>query len=59
VGQGRRLDVLLNLTAEPGSVPGGGPGRVLIGTHRDRDGSEVGREVELAPNEGLVIEARP
>ena len=51
-----RLTVVLNLTGEPRSVPGGGPGRVLIGTERDRDGSVVEADVELRPNEALVIE---
>ena len=52
-----RLTVALNLTGEERSVPGAGPGRVLIGTHRDRDGAAVAAEVELRPNEAVVIEA--
>ena len=51
-----RLTVALNLTGEPRSVPGAGPGRVLIGTHRERDGASVSADVALEPNEGVVIE---
>ena len=53
---GNRLTVAVNLTGEPRSVPAGG-GRVLIGTHRDRDGAQLADEIELRPNEGVVIEA--
>ena len=52
-----RLTVALNLTGEPRSVLGTGPGRVLIGTHRERDGASVAADVALDPNEGVVIEA--
>lgn len=51
-----RLTVVLNLTDEPRSIPDAGPGRVLIGTERDRDGAEVDATVELSPNEALVVE---
>jgi len=51
-----RLTVALNLTGERRSVPGAGPGRVLIGTHRGRDGASVAADVGLDPNEGIVIE---
>ena len=51
-----RLTVALNLTADARSVPGGGPGHVLIGTHRDRDGATVGADVQLGPNEAVVVE---
>ena len=37
IGADGRLNVVLNLTAEPRTIPDAGPGRVLIGTHRDRD----------------------
>ncbi|MEO5985572.1 MAG: alpha-amylase family glycosyl hydrolase [Candidatus Limnocylindria bacterium] len=53
---GRRLHVILNLTAIAREVRRSGPGRVVIGTHRDRDGQAVGGDVELRPNEGLVVE---
>ena len=36
-----QLTVVLNLTDELRRVPGAGPGRVLVGTHRDREGAEV------------------
>ena len=52
-----QLTVVLNLTAEERLVPGVGAGRVLIGTHRDRDGADSTERVELRPNEGVVIEA--
>jgi alpha-glucosidase len=51
-----RLTIVLNLTDAPTSVPGAGPGRVLIGTERDRDGAPVGADVELRPNEAIVVE---
>ena len=50
------INVVLNLTGEARTVPDGGPGRVLIGTHRDRDGAAVERSVELRPNEAVVVE---
>ena len=57
IGPGGQLNVVLNLTAQPRSVPGAGPGRVLIGTCRDRDGAPLGGDVELGPNEAVVVEA--
>jgi alpha-glucosidase len=57
IGPEGMLNVVLNLTGEPRAVPNGGPGRVLISTHRDRDGGSVERIVELRPNEAVVIEA--
>jgi glycosidase len=52
------LTVILNLTAQPRTVPDAGPGAVLIGTQRDRDGAAVEDVVELRPNEALVVERR-
>ena len=52
-----RLTVVLNLTDSPRSVPDAGPGRVLIGTDRDREAATVGDVAELRPNEAFVIEA--
>ena len=52
-----RLTVALNLTGEPRSVPGAGPGRVLIGTHRDRDGATVAVDVSWARTKRSSIEA--
>ena len=57
VSADRQLTIVLNLTGEVRSVPGTGPGHVVIGTHRDRDDRKVDATVELRPNEGLVIEA--
>jgi alpha-glucosidase len=57
VGPTGRLNVVLNLTAEPHSVPDAGPGRVLIGTHRDRDDEGVDGVAELRPNEAIVVES--
>jgi hypothetical protein len=51
------LTVVLNLTDAPRRVSGAGPGRVLIGTDRDREAAMVGDAVELRPNEALVVEA--
>ncbi|HJP70660.1 MAG TPA: alpha-amylase family glycosyl hydrolase [Candidatus Limnocylindria bacterium] len=52
-----QLTIALNLTPDPRSIPGVGPGRVLIGTHSERDGDLVGRDVDLRPNEALVVES--
>ena len=51
-----QLTIALNLTPEPRSIPGADPGRVLIGTHADRDGTRVDATLELRPNEALVVE---
>ena len=51
------ITVVLNLTAEARTVPGVGAGSVLIGTHRDRDGEPINANVDLRPNEALVVEA--
>jgi alpha-glucosidase len=53
----QRLTVVLNLTDSERRIPGAGPGQVLIGTHRDRDGRTTPAEVELRPNEALIVEA--
>jgi alpha-glucosidase len=50
-----QLTIALNLTGEARDVPGAGPGRIVIGTHRDRDGAGVGDDVALRPNEAVVI----
>lgn len=57
IGVDGRLAVVLNLTAEPRAIPDGGPGRVIIGTHRDRDGAAVERVVDLRANEAIVVES--
>ena len=56
IGPAGRLVVLVNLTGEPRSVIDAGPGRVVVGTDRTRDGARVAASVELAANEALVIE---
>ncbi|MDQ3691196.1 MAG: alpha-amylase family glycosyl hydrolase [Chloroflexota bacterium] len=50
------LTIALNLTGEPRSIHGVAAGRVLIGTHPDRDGASLGGTVDLRPNEALVVE---
>ena len=55
VGLTEAVGVLLNLTADDRTIRGAGPGRVLVGTRRDREGSEVDGDVQLRPNEALVI----
>jgi alpha-glucosidase len=57
IGPSGQLNVLLNLTAEDRAVADAGPGQVLIGTLRDRDGAGVDRAVKLRPNEAIVIES--
>jgi glycosidase len=52
-----QLTVVLNLTSEERVVPDAGPGKVLIGTHRDRDGLEPDAAVTLRPNEAVVLES--
>jgi alpha-glucosidase len=56
-GRGR-LTVALNLTGDPRHIPDAGPGRVLIGTHRDCERDAVSKGVDLRPNEAVVIEER-
>lgn len=56
IGPNGTLNVVLNLTDEPRVVPDAGPGRVIIGTDRDRDGAAVERIAELRPNEAIVVE---
>jgi alpha-glucosidase len=58
IGPQGLLNVVLNLTGEARAVAGAGPGRVLIGTHRDRDAARVERTIELRPNEAIVVQAR-
>jgi alpha-glucosidase len=57
VAESQRLTVVLNLSAEPQSVPDLGSGRILIGTERDHDGAMVDGVVELRPNEAVVVES--
>jgi alpha-glucosidase len=53
--RGQGTAVAVNLGDAPVSV-GGLTGRVLVGTDRGRDGSEVSGALELAPGEGAVLE---
>lgn len=53
---GSQLTVALNLSLQPRAVPFDGRGRVIIGTHAERDGTTVAGVIELRPNEGLVVE---
>ncbi len=57
IGPDGQLTVVLNLTGQDRVVADAGPGTVLVGTHRDRDGDDVGAAVDLRPNEALVVEA--
>lgn len=57
IGVTGQVSVLLNFTGEKRTVPGGGPGRILIGTHREREGASVSETVDLGPNEALVVES--
>ena len=52
-----KLTIAVNLTREARTIPNAGPGRVVIGTDRTRDGSSVGASVDLHADEALVIEA--
>ena len=56
VSADRHLAVVLNLTGHEQAVPAAGPGRVLIGTHRERDGATVAGTVDLRANEALVVD---
>jgi alpha-glucosidase len=54
-----RLAVVLNLSHEPRTArlpQNAQRGRVLLSTQLDRDGEEVGAEVSLRGDEGLIIE---
>ena len=49
-----RMQVLLNLSADPQSVPCP-PGRVLLSTHLGHDATPFSGTVTLLPHEGLLI----
>jgi alpha-glucosidase len=55
---GRRLAIALNLGSAAASMrlPDVSGGRVLLSTHRDRDGAAVKGAIDLGPDEGIVIE---
>jgi alpha-glucosidase len=50
-----RFLVALNLGAEPASLPFGGAGEVVLGTHRGRAGDRIDGTVELRGDEGVVV----
>ncbi|HZH28014.1 MAG TPA: alpha-amylase family glycosyl hydrolase [Azospirillaceae bacterium] len=56
-----RLVVVLNLGHQPRTVPlvtsGGadGGGRMLLSTHLDREGEKVDAQIQLRPDEGVII----
>ncbi|HEX5039646.1 MAG TPA: alpha-amylase family glycosyl hydrolase [Candidatus Limnocylindria bacterium] len=56
LGPTERMTVALNLTDRPQAIPGAGPGRVLVGTDRSRDGHAVGEVVEMRQDEAVVVE---
>jgi alpha-glucosidase len=57
IGRDGQVSVVLNLTGEVRDVSDAGPGRVLIGTHRDRDGARIDHAAQLRPNEAIVVES--
>jgi alpha-glucosidase len=52
-----RLVVALNLTDEPRVIDDAPHGRVVIGTHPDREGAPVRGTLELRANEAVVVES--
>ena len=55
----RRLLVALNMSDEPHALllqPPLGAGRILVSTQLDRDGEEVGDELDLRADEGVILE---
>ena len=55
---GRRFVIALTLAAEPADVtlPVAAGGRVVVGTHLDREGVLLAERLTLRPDEGLVAE---
>jgi alpha-glucosidase len=51
-----RVFVAVNLADRMRSVAAVRPGRVLVGTDPERDGTRVDDRLELRPNEGVVVE---
>jgi alpha-glucosidase len=54
-GAGQSLMVALNFTGAPQLVPLDQEGTVLLSTHLDREGEDLQNELELRPNEGVII----
>ena len=53
---GDRKLVVLNLSAEPITVDPPATGKVVVSTHRAREGQQIDRMLKLAGSEGLVID---
>src|SRR3954451_22044234 len=54
--RGDRLLVVLHLGPDRVSIPLPGPGRVLLDTHRTRDGEAASRSIEIEGWRGLLVE---
>ena len=52
---GRRLLVILNMSAEPQAWSNPGTGRVVISTSPDRSGRTMGGTPDLDPDEGCIV----
>jgi alpha-glucosidase len=55
----RRLMIALNMSDEPHALllqPPLGAGRILISTHLDRDMEDIGDELDLRSDEGVIVE---
>jgi alpha-glucosidase len=52
----RTFLVALNLAARPAVFPDGRPGEVVISTHAEREGRRVDGPIDLAPDEGALVE---
>jgi alpha-glucosidase len=53
--EGRRLLVILNMSAEPQAWSNPGTGRVVISTSPDRSGRPMGGTLDLDPDEGCIV----
>ena len=55
-----RLLVALNLGREPRTVatPEVGNGQILLSTHLDREEAGTGANIELRPDEGVIVSLR-
>jgi glycosidase len=54
-GAGQSLMVALNFTGDSQLVPLQQEGTILLSTHLDREGEGLQNELELRPNEGVII----
>ena len=58
----RRFLIVLNLGSDPALLTpqtGMMPGRVVLSTHRDRDGEEINDGISLRGNEGAIVQLSP